>query len=419
MARRNDVRIRKAHVKTKTDSSANREYENDEVAEVARSVAERRMERSKKPKSKKRLIILAIILLLGLIVYLRWDVLNPVSVFNWGKIVVTGGESGDGFPAKAEGSSVVKMDSVSNQLALLTGNTLTVYNKSAGVVQTENHNFASPILSTAGNHILLAEMGGTRIQTQTLGSAMKEVNTESNIMAADIAGNGSFVVATGSSKSYASEVICYSKSGKEKLHWYSSDILVMDVAIRNDGRQMAVVGVQSNQGATESKLLVFNTSSNNEPTKYGGTGVLLCQVEFLSNSVVGAVGDTESWVVRVGKNDFTKISYTDKKLIGCAFSGSQIGLVLQNYGTTTGCELLGISKSGKEDFSIDFDETYQSFSSGSYGRFFLLTDSNVIMCNSSGKTKAIATEIGGLKVCGTFAGDAVVLGLTAMNCYSF
>lgn len=419
MARQNDVRIRKTRVKTATESSAQREYENDEIESAARSAAERRSQRNRKPKSKKKWIVLAIIVVLVAIVWLRWDIFNPQSVWNWITVSVTGGESGDGFPTEAEGSSVIKMDVVSNQLALLTGNELTIYNKSAGVAYTRNHSFASPILSTAGNHILLAEMGGTRVQIQNLGGNQKEISTQSNIVAADIDENGSFAVATGSSNSHISEVICYNKNGSEKFHWYSSDVLVMGVALRDDGRKMAVIGTLANQGVPESRLLIFDTGSDKEPEKYVGADVLLCNVEFLSSSVVAAVGDTETWTLHLGQKNVSKFTYTDQQLLGCAFSDSQIGLVLQTYGTTGGCDLVGVSKNAEEAFRITEENNYQDVSSSGGGKFFLLTDNHLISCSSAGKTKVKDIEVGGLKVSHAFGGSAIVLGLTTMDRYTF
>lgn len=419
MARKEDLRIRKAHVKHSTDSVSYENYESEEIAEEARHVAERRSQRKKKPKSKKRWILLGIIIVLVVIVWLRWDIFNPKSIINWVTVSVTGGETGDGYPTEVEGSSILKMDSVGNQLVLLTGNKIDVYNKSAGIAYTRNHSFASPILCTAGNHILIAEMGGTRVQTQTISGTVKETDTEADIVAASIAKNGSFAVATGSSKSYVSEVVFYSKDGVEKLHWYSSDILVMGISLRDDGRKMAVVGVQAKNGAMESRLLVFDTGSNKDPVKYTGTNVMLYQVGFLSNGAIAAVGDTETWTVHTGSEKISKIQYADKKLIGCDFADSQVGLVLQTYGTTSGFTVLAVNKTGNQVYSIDFDEGFQSFSSCPGNRFFVLTDEKVIMCNSNGKTKEKEIESGGLKVHSAFGSNAIVVGLTTMNSYSY
>lgn len=416
MARKEETKKRWFH---KKKAGADGRYENEEVAVAARQVKEQRKQRKKKARMK-RLLILAILILivLGLILIYKGTI-NLGDIWNWCVITVTGGENGDGYPTELEGNNVLQIEPIDNKLIVLSERTLTVYNKSAGIVTTRTHSFATPLLKVNGKHILLAEIGGTRLQVQTVAGQVREYSTEHDIISADLAKNGSFAVVTGSDNSHQSEVLYY-KAGK-KSHSYRVQLaedLATDVALRDDGHQLAVIGLCSNGGIMQSQVLVYNTGSAAEPSRYTRDDVMLCSVDYLNNNMIAAVGDTEAWTIRTASDKINVYSYSNMKLLGSEISGNQIGLVLQNYGATTGCQLVGVDKGAEEDFRITYEDNFRDLAFRSGGGFLLLRSNTIDSVSPRGKDKQTEAGANGLMISSAFFGDAAVLGLTILECYN-
>ncbi len=426
VARKDKIRIKRTKVKADAAEEkvtepaprfAGMQYEN-EVEEAARVAAEKRAARQKKPKLKKRLIILAVVVALVALIWIKWDVLNPSNVWTWLNMAITGGETGDGFPTEMEGSNVIAMKPVGNYLSLVTQNTLTVYNKSAGNVVSRTHSFSDPLVDTSGNRILLAEIGGRKVEIQTIGGKTRTLETEKDIVSAAVCDNGGVAVVTQSDKSHVSEVFYYNDKGEMKLHWYSSEAYLTGIALRDDGKQMAAIGVFAKDGAMQSRLLVFSTGSDNEPKRYDGAGMILIDVEYLSNDYIAAIGEDRVWVVKNGGEKPEELTFENRRLRSWAISGEHVGLVLQSFGSTDGGELVVTDKNAKQLYTVPFKETFRGISPAEK-EFFLLCGTDVLTMDDKGTTKTTPVIQDALRVCCAFDGDAMVLGLTSIEKYDF
>ena len=426
MARKENIRIKRTKVKTGAPTEkkaepaprfAGMQYEN-ELEEAARAAAEKRAARQKKPKTKKRLILLAVIVAVVALFWAKWDVLNPSSVWTWLNIAITGGENGDGFPTEAEGSNVISMQPVGNYLAVVTQNTLTVYNKSAGNVISRTHSFSDPLVDTSGNCVMMAEIGGRRVEVQSIGGKVRTIKTDKNIVSAAVSDNGSVAVVTESDKSHISEVVFYNNKGQAKLHWYSSEALISGIALRKDGKQMAAIGVFAKNGAMQSRLLVFSTGSNKDPKRYDGADRILCDVRYLENGSVAAIGNNCLWIAKSGANAPAEYSFDNRRLLSWEISGDHVGVVLQSYGSTEDSELVVTDKAAKQLYSVPFKGSFRGIAPAGK-EFFLLNGTELLTMNDKGETASTPVISDAFRVCHAFGGDAMVLGLTTIERYEF
>lgn len=425
MARKENIRIKRTRVKNERAMETPEQEARfvgmkieDEVENAARVAAEKRAARQKKPKTKKRLIILAVLVVLVAVVWLNWDVLNPASVWTWLNIAVTGGESGDGYPTEAEGSNVIAMRPVGNHLLVVTQNTVTVYNQSAGKAQTRTHSLSNPLVDVSGSCVMLAEIGGRRIEVQTVGGRLRTLETSKNIVSAAVSDNGTVAAVTESEKSHVSEISVFNSKGENVLECKTSETLLTGIALRSDGKQMAAIGVLAKDGTPQSQLLLYSTSSTKSPKVYTGEDTLLCDVDYLGNDNVVAVGDDRLWVVKTGKDKPTEISYDNRKLLSWAVNDNRVGVVLQSYGAGSGGELLAVDKNGKESYTVAFNNAFRGVAPAGK-EFFLLDGYELLSMNSKGETESQEVMADALRVCRAFGNDAVVLGLTTIERYNY
>ena len=274
--------------------------------------------------------------------------------------------------------------------------------------------FAKPALDTAGKYALVSEIGGKRIRLETLSKTKLEVQTEAPIVAASVAENGSFAVVV-ESTSYQSEVWVYNASGKQKYHWSSASMLVMDVAL--DGNTIAVIGTNVANGALQSELLVMNITSEGDPIRTTVPDTLLHEVHIFSDGRIAAVGDTSSLMYISEKKQET-IRYQDRRLLGYAFSGKRLGLLLGSHGAKSGGILQSCNTSGEAVFTVPFSGAQRWMDADNSGGYLLLTSEGLSHITSTGRTNGKGLFADGMRVT-TFNRQAVVLGLTKMEAITY
>jgi len=230
MASKRDLTIKKRRV------TATEEPMPENTATEAKG---RRPSRKKRARRRGRSVIWAVlfrltlvvaVVLLGVLLWRNWDTLAPAALTEWFDRTVTGGDGGDGYPVDISGDGVVSMQAFGNNAALLTDTSLLVYNSSGAETVDRGHTFADPLLCTAGDYMLVAELGGNRYTLHNKKEAVRDGAAIGTVVSAAVSENGQVALATESSQSYMSEVLVFDRKGNEAFHWYSADLMVVDVA---------------------------------------------------------------------------------------------------------------------------------------------------------------------------------------------
>ena len=363
-----------------------------------------------------RLLLVALLLVLGLLLWKNWDSLNPGSVWDWLTIQVTGGVKGAGYPYALEGSSVLSVAPSGKQLALLTDNALLLLNSTAGETARRPHAFAAPLMDTAGEYILLTESGGKRLRLETVHKTELELTAENDLVTAAVCETGSFAAVIRGTGSHMSEVVVYTKTGRERYRWYSSELLVTGVALSADGTQMAVCGITAAEGACESRLLIFQVGdASAQPLRFSGRELMLCAVRYADADTVVAVGDEALWTVRPEMGEKTEISYTSQQLVQFAVGDGRITTVTSGLGSTAGGLLTVRDRTGEVLYEETFSESFRDLSASETG-VCLLTDRSLYVLDREGGKTVTSVSSDGIRVSAAF-GKTAVLGLTEVRIY--
>ena len=414
MARKEDIVVRR---RKKVDGAA-RSRARDAHSEEYEAPSERRSRHRRKKYRRQfwlRLIAVVVIAALALTVWLNWDVMNPEYVWTWVKLQATGGDTGDGYPLSIEGNTVVDMDTVGHQLCVLTDSYLLMYNSTAGETVRRPCAYATPALDTAGKYALIAEVGGKRVRLETLSGTRQEIQAPSTIVSATVADNGNFAVVVDSS-SYQSEIWVYSAEGKQKYHWSSASMLVMDVALQ--GNTMAVIGTNASGGALRSEMLVMDITTEAAPARYSLEDTLFYHVGIFPDKRIAAVGDTGTLFLDPSTGVSRSVRYDDRQLLGYAFSGNRLGLQLGSYGSTADGELFSYASNGDSVFTAAFTGSARWLEADGSGGYLLLSSSGLSHIAADGAATAKGTYSDGMRVV-AFDKQAIVLGLTKMDSVKF
>ncbi len=382
-----------------------------------------------------RLLIVAAVFVTGIWIYQNWDTLAPESLVIWLDEKFSGGDKGAGFPVEIVGSEITAMAQLKGNAALLSDNALILYNTRGGEVDRRLHGYAKPILRTAGDYLLIAEADGLRFRLETRAGTLLDVpaNNEktengkttvvldkplkNKIVTASVDTKGNVILVTGSSQSHMSEVLVYSKQGKQLYALQSAENMVVDAAVSPDGKQIALISLNTEGGALRSCLQIYDMNSAAAvPVKeYADTDIMLCRVSYFPGGTVLAVGDNACWVANPAGSLFEKHSYTDYELIGLSEGEDSAALVLRRYGNTDGGRVLMIKPTGDVAYEAAFDGSFRDISPAKNG-YWILTGGQLLHAGGKGLDKSMEIPADGRLVCGL--GDkAIVLGLTSLTDY--
>ncbi len=192
-----------------------------------------------------------------------------------GKIASFG--SGD-MPANLSGGESRDAYLVSGNAFLLSDTHAEIYNPAGKQIFSRQHAFAFPVLRTSAARAAVYDQNGTDFYLFSLTGVLAERKFETPILCAAVARDGSYAVAT-RSKSYASQVEVFNRRGKAVFTWYSPTDLIVDVALSDDGKQLAVAAVTVQNGSVHSRVSLFDyrSATAHDTVDYAGEAVYRLQ----------------------------------------------------------------------------------------------------------------------------------------------
>ncbi len=215
--------------------------------------------RGKKYEHKKRTnILISIVAVIGLI-WLVLSLILPVGLYE--NIVNLMSLIGHGkYPIDTSGSTVLNTYSNGSYYYVLTDTSITAYSNSGKNVLNEMHGFSNPIMSVSDTRVLVYDQGENTVCIYNLGGEIHSLETENEIITANISRNGSFAIAT-HSDSFTSVVSVYDKNFEKVFTWNSAKDIINNVLVNPSGNRLAVSTLNAESGQYISKVLILNFES--------------------------------------------------------------------------------------------------------------------------------------------------------------
>ena len=402
MAKKQDLRVKKRRkrespyqkirdsLQVPADAPDEEGIESSPVREVSR---QSRRRRRRVLRVISRLIILAALALAVYLVWQNWDKLSPANLIVWIEDTFSGKGKNDSFPVELSGGTVVGMEEVGGNLAVLTDTDFRMYKENGTELLRRTLGYSNAQLCAAGEYALVAELGGSRFRLESRAETILNVTSnnqavdENNkvaqildvplgnkILAADVDKKGQMAFVTAASQSFLSEVVVYSKKGKQLFRTEDADMMAVDVALSPDGTQVAVAGVSAEGGAITSTLKVYDLSAPDKaPWTHTESETMLLGVDYFAGGTVAAVGDNAIWVAKPNGALFEKKTYDDRQLAGFSLGEDSAALVLQKDGSSKGGELMMVLPTGDVSFTASFDEDFRQVVSVHNGALLLVS----------------------------------------------
>lgn len=369
-------------------------------------------------RARRRAVIRAIALVMAcvLVVFLwqNWDWLAPdkllASLSDWM-------DGGDGnYPVDLSGTKVQRLSRVEDYTVLLTDSHLVYYDSDGAEMNRYGCSFPTGLVRTAGDYVLLAEQGGTRLHLSTRSSLEREWQAEQKILSVALNEEGMVAVLTDGPQGYQVQVKVYDRDG-QVLYTRSRNRTATDVALAADGSQVALLSVVAEDGNLDSYIETFSlTSTAAESTHtHKETDVLLYRLAYCGENRLAVMGEDRLVMMHTDTGEITLYQPEEMRILGYAVAENQVALALRAYGATGNGEVHLLNGNTTILEMIPFTGDFRQLTAAE-GGYLLLTDRYVQRLTAQGAGGKAAVEADARET--VPEGDrAVVLGLNRLAAY--
>ena len=370
-------------------------------------------------RARRRAILRAVVLLALcgalLLVITNWDALSPDRLMGAAENLL--GIGTGTFPVDVSGVSVKHLAQVEDYSVVLTESHLMYLNYTGAEVNRFPCAYPTALMRTAGRYVLLAEQGGRRLHLSTRSKVVLEMTADQDIITASVSPKGHVAVLTQGPQGYAVQLKVYNHAGR-LLYTRNRNQTVTEVTLSPDGKQVAMLSVEADNGNLNTTLDVFSleTSEAAALCSYKAKDSLLYRVEYLGNSRVAAVG--EDGVVLMNTTDgLSSVYYPDgMQVLGYAAAGNNVALALRGYGVTGDGEIHLVGADGEPQVTETFSGEFRHLA-GQDSTYVLLTNSMVQLITPDGAGQPQAVDADGRRVA-LNKDIAVVLGLNRITAFT-
>lgn len=345
-----------------------------------------REERREKKERKHKLIVWVIIavVVLALIIMKICEV-NVNSIKDRftdanGDFTLTEGVVTDNYPFSLDASQNVTVTDFNNMLGILTPNSFTVLeSKEASVNYVFEHGYSNPILATAGVYSLVYDQGANNYRLDTTSQAVYEEESARPILCADVAKNGTVALAT-TSKEKLCDVTLISKALKEEWSFSISDGYIVDIALNESGKELAIAVVNSENAELVTTVYTYcagGSSGGGDVVKLpSGT---LAEMRY-SGKNIWTVGDNYLGVIK--KGEYAPVLEEGSMNTNCYdfTSSGDLLIAYGSYSNSTDCIVSYVKSSGKIKNNINLTANIKDISATS-GLVYVLTTDEIISYN--------------------------------------
>ena len=342
---------------------------------------ERREQREKKHKLVVWILIAVVVLALIIMKICEVNVNSIKDRFTdaEGNFTLTEGVVTDNFPFSLDASQNVIVTDFNNMLGVLTPNSFTVLDsKEASVNYAFEHGYSNPVLEAEGVYSLIYDQGAKNYRLDTTSQAVYEEESARSILCADVAKNGTVAVAS-ASKEKLCDVTVMSKALKELFSFSVSEGYIVDIALNDSGKELAIAVVNSQNAALVTTVYTYNVGGSTEGKAVQLPSGVLAEIRY-SGKNIWAVGDNYLGVIR--KGEFSSV-FEQGSINTICFDFTSAGDLLIAYGgysNSTDCKLSFVKSSGKVKNDISLDANIKDVSATA-GIAYVLTNDEIIGYN--------------------------------------
>ncbi len=182
------------------------------------------------------------------------------------------------------------MEPYRDDIILYNNQNLRAIDSKGNILWTVNKPMSHPVAATAGNYILMADLGGNNeADLYQNGDLIQEFQLGNDIIAAEVSKDGDCAFAT-ATLGYKGRVVVFDKKGNETFSWNSGEGYITDLALHEDGHHLAVAQMLSSDNKTNSRIQFIDLRQKKVLRSADCPDALIHELRFSKNRLI-AVSD--------------------------------------------------------------------------------------------------------------------------------
>lgn len=296
----------------------------------------------------------------------------------------------EGFPYSLDTFNFKKADSIGSAVIAVNNDSTAVLNSSADELFTMQikpgsrvitQNGRALIYGTASNEVILQS------KTEKLGS----ITEEGAVVAAALAENGSFATSHASEK-HQSILRVYNSRFKNVFQWNCSQERIADIALSQNGRNLAVAAVGAENAEIYTRIIIFNIGDTEPKADVKFSGTMFFDVVYTASGKIIAAGDNKTVVLNKKGEKVDETAYAEDSILAvCSDDSGNTVVCYEEFGGAKTC-IVRYSRSGKKTCSIVVDGIPDCVAADG-GRIAVASGGEIAVYSQNGKeVKRIDTE---------------------------
>lgn len=297
---------------------------------------------------------------------------------------------GGGYPYSLDTFNFKKADAIGSGVITVNNDSTVVLNSSADELfnmqikpgsRVITQNGRALIYGTASNEVILQS------RTEKLGS----ITEESSVVVAALADNGSFATSHASEK-HQSILRVYNSRFKNVFQWNCSQERVADIALSQNGRNIAVAAVGAENAEIYTRIIIFNIGDTEPKADVKFSGTMFFDVVYTASGKIIAAGDNKTVVLNKKGETVDETVYAEDSILAVCSddSGNTVVCYEEFGGAKTG--IARYSRSGKKTCSVVVDGIPDCVAAEG-GRIAVASGNEIVVYSQNGKeVKRIETE---------------------------
>ncbi len=336
--------------------------------------------KGKRFEKVRRLRLWASVILIAALIFGILQLALPMGVFEWASNAASLAGGGS-YPIDLDGNRTLNAVNRGAYTYVLGNNYVSAYTNAGKTLFSYPHGFENPIIKTSASRALVFEQNGTKAMIFTLGGLKESIDTEKNIITANISDSGAYAFATRSEK-YTCEVTVYAKNGKMLYEWYSAENIVNNVALSPNGKKMAISSFKSENGKYKSNLSVLSFKSATPEYSEDLDNTLIYNIDSTAKRVFTAA--TENSIEFIKWSDYKKSEYkNDYSLSIFRADKNNFVAVFNRKNDKTDNRIAVFSKTGQKQYEAAFKGTVTDLASHG-GSIYCMSDTDLMVLGRDG-----------------------------------
>ncbi len=319
-----------------------------------------RKKRRKKFAAQRNRRFIGAVLLMAILVAGTWFFIEEDIAGIIGDRIASSSSGGEGFPVDISGTNILKTFTVGEHFGVLTDAVYYLYAENGKQLLSAQHDFANPIVESAGRRFLIYDQGGNRLFVRMRDKILFEKEFEYKIISADLSADGMLSVIT-SAQRYASQLHVFDSDYEEEIFtWSASNEYIVCASADENSKTVAAAALSANEaGEMVTTVHIFTTEAAVELAKKEFKGASVLSLEYDSDGDVKVICDTVAATISKEGNVLGSFGYNTVPVSCMNLPGTDgAALVFDRFTEERATDVLFLNENLMEEKTVSVSGKY-------------------------------------------------------------